>query len=169
MLNLVGGSAVIGSYIYGFIAYPENKQALWGNVPQSLIPVYTISMGLAAAGYLALLLYLLLGVDPVEARIARRFSFPLFYVIYLLILVPSVLWMPLTHGMIVNPSPALWLAIRIVLWTVGAGALMLLTAILSLEPQTPGWAHFIAVIGSMLVAFQTFVLDAIVWVRFFKV
>jgi len=25
------------------------------------------------------------------------------------------------------------------------------------------------VIGSMLVAFQTFVLDAIVWVRFFKV
>ena len=109
-----------------------------------------------------------MGVDPAEVRIASRLTFPLFYVLYLLILVPSVLWMPLTHAMIAGPSPALWFAIRLVLWTVGAGALALLTALLCMEPQTPGWAYFTAVIGSILVAFQTFVLDAIVWVKFFR-
>ena len=168
VINLIGGSAVIGSYIHGFLAHPENKQALWGNVPQGLIPVYTVSMLLAAAGYLALFFYLLLGVEAADVRVAGRFTFPVFYIIYLAILVPSVFWMPLTHAMIAAHSPILWFAIRFVLWTVGVGALALLAAVLCLEPQTPGWAYFIAVIGSMLVAFQTFVLDAIVWVKFFK-
>jgi hypothetical protein len=169
MINVLGGSAVIGSYIHGLLTHPENRQALWGNVPQGLIPVYSISMLLAASGYLALFFYLLLGVDAAQVRIAGRFTFPLFYLIYLLILVPSVFWMPLTYAMIAAPSSLLWFAIRFVLWTVGVGALALLAAMLCLEPQTPGWAYFIAVIGSMVVAFQTFVLDAILWVKFFKV
>lgn len=93
---------------------------------------------------------------------------PLLYVLYLMILLPSALWMPLTHAEIANPTGLTWFLIKFVLWIVGIGAIALLTAMLNFEPQNPGWAYFVSVIGAMLIAFQTLVMDAIIWVRFFR-
>jgi len=51
-INLVAGGSVIGSYFQGLMSHTENKAALWGNIPSSLLPFYTISMATAAVGYL---------------------------------------------------------------------------------------------------------------------
>jgi hypothetical protein len=46
---------------------------------------------------------------------------------------------------------------------------MLLTALLWLQPSTPKLSYRLAVFGSIAFAFQTAVLDALVWPAYFPV
>jgi hypothetical protein len=71
--------------------------------------------------------------------------------------------------MIQDPSAGLWYAIRATLAVVGVGSLMLVTALLWVQPNTPKVAYRLAVVGSIAFAFQTAVLDALVWPAYFPV
>lgn len=166
-INLLGGAAVLASYVLGLRTHPGSSAGLWGHVPQAILPLYGASMLLAAAGYFAYTTFLLLRVNPDEARIARRFRFGMFNVLYALILVPSALWMPLTLRMLERPTAGLWLAIRLVLAAVALGSLGLLGALLSLRPREPHWAYWLAVGGSVTFSIQTALLDAVIWTAFF--
>jgi hypothetical protein len=161
-INVLGGVAVLGSYAHGLWTHPAGGAELWGGVPEALRPVYTGSMLLAAAGYFAFTYLLLFRLDP-AARVAGRFRFGLFNVLYAGILAPSVLWMPLTFAMLRQPGAGLWLAIRLTLALVGLASLGLLGALLGLEPRRPAWACWLAVAGSLAFCTQTALLDALVW------
>ena len=165
-INVLGGVAVLGSYAWG-IATHDNPGAVWGGVPESLKPLYTISMLTAAGGYFLFSGFLLFGVDAARARFAGQHEFGLVNALYALILVPSALWMPLTFAMLSEPSPSLWIAIRIVLGLVGIGSLGLLVAVATVRPRTPVVAHALAVLGLVAFAIQTALLDAIVWPAYF--
>ena len=52
-VNVVGGTAVLGSYWLGLAGDPEAGTKLWGGVPESIRPAYTVSMLLAIAGGLS--------------------------------------------------------------------------------------------------------------------
>jgi hypothetical protein len=78
-------------------------------------------MLLAATGYFFLTYFLLFRLDPRVVRIAGRFGYSLFHVLYLLILIPSALWTPLTLVMLRAPSPWLWAIIRLTLAAVALG------------------------------------------------
>jgi hypothetical protein len=167
LINLLAGGSVIASYILGLLAHPGKSTVLWGNVPLGLLPFYTISMATAAIGYLIVTSYLIFFVNPDNSKIFGRYSFRLFNWLYGIILAFSALWMPLTFILLDKPSVLLWLAIRFVLAAVGLGSISLFTAIFTLQPTGPVWAHRVALIGSVLFAFQTAILDAIVWPAFF--
>lgn len=111
VINVLGGVAVIASYILGFLTHPESGNALWGGVPGWLRPVYGISMILSALGYFAFIYFILFRLIPAEVQIANRFGFSMFYVIFLGILLPSALWMPLTQAMIANPGTGIWIGV----------------------------------------------------------
>lgn len=168
ILNAVCGAAVIGSYVWGFRNTPNAGEALWGGVPSWLRPVYTVSMGLSALGYFAFLYFLLFRLSPQEVQIANRFGFSLFHIIFLGILVPSALWMPLTSAMISKPGTALWIGVRTVLILVGLSSCLLVWALLSLQPRDPGFAFWLAVAGSAYFAFHTAVLDMLLWPVLFR-
>jgi hypothetical protein len=168
-INVVGGVLVLGSYAQGLIAHPDNRNALWGGVPSSIQPLYTVCMLLAAAGYFAFTYFVLFRIDATEVRIADHFDFWVFYLIYAIILLPSALWMPLTYAAIDHHSTGLALAIRITLAIVGLGSLALLATLLSLHTSHSSWAYWLAVAGSAAFCLQTAVLDALVWPAFFKV
>ena len=102
-LNLLGGSAVLGSYGYGLASNPLTRGDLWGAVPESLRPLYTTSMLLAAAGYFAFSFFVFFRLDPQRTRILGRYGFGAFHALYALILLPSALWMPLTFAMLESP------------------------------------------------------------------
>ena len=53
LINLIGGIAVLGSYVSGLWYFPELKKPLWGGVPGFLRIFFTMSMVGAAVGYLA--------------------------------------------------------------------------------------------------------------------
>ena len=168
-INLLGGIAVLGSYAIGLVTHPGAGGALWGGVPDSLRPLYTAGMLLAALGYFAFLYFLLFRLDPGPARVGGRLGYGLFNLLLAAILVPSVLWMQLTIRMVQQPGPGLWAAIRLVLALVGLAAVGLVLALLWLRPKQPRWAYWAAVAGAALFALHTGVLDALVWPSFFPV
>jgi hypothetical protein len=163
IINVVGGIAVIGSYVQGLLTHPEGANALWGGIVESVRPVYGISMILATLGYFAFLYFILLRLVPSEARIANKFGFNLFHFIFLGILVPSALWMPLTYAMIDSPSNGLWIGIRTVLIIVGLASCALVWALLTLQKKKPTKSYRLAVIGSGYFCFHTAVLDMVFW------
>lgn len=168
IINAIGGAAVIGSYIFGLNAQGGGASVLWGGVPENIRPVYTVSMILSALGYFAFIYYIFFRLDPSEVSIAGVSGFTLFYVIFVLILIPSAFWMPLTNLYVGNPSTGMWVSIRTVLAIVGIASIALLWALLSLQGKVPGISYWLAVVGSGYFAFHTAVLDAIVWAALFK-
>jgi hypothetical protein len=167
-INVLGGVAVIWSYIHGFATHPGSGNALWGGVPLSLRSVYGVSMILSALGYFAFLYYIIFCLVPAEVRIANRFGFWLFHIIFLGILIPSAFWMPLTFSMIANQSTGTWIAIRTVLILVGISSCALLWALLSLNTREPSVPYWLAIAGSAWFAFHTAILDMLLWPALFK-
>jgi hypothetical protein len=163
IIILVGGTAVIGSYIYPIMAQPQYVEPAWGGVTPDIRRFYAPSMLLAASGFFFYTYFLLIRVDPDQARIAGRFGFCVFNVLYAAILVGSALYMPLTFAFVAQPSTLLWWMIRLALFAVGLASLALLVCVLALRPRQPGWAYWLAVAGSVTFSFQTAVLDMLVW------
>jgi len=164
IINILGGAAVIGSYIYGLRGQTGGANVLWGGVPAGIRPVYGVSMILSALGYFAFMYFLLFWLNPLESNVA----YGLFFAIFLLILVASAFWMPLTNMYVNNPGTGLWIGIRTVLALVGLGAIALVWALLSLHLDVRGVAYWLAVAGAGYFAFHTAILDAIVWAALFK-
>ena len=167
LINLFGGIAVLGSYAFCLMSYPEQAGDFWGGIPDGLRPVYTVNMLLAAAGYFAFTFFLMYRLKPATSGGGGRFGLGTFNALYALILIPSALWMPLTFAMLEAPSDALWWAIRLTLAAVGIGSLGLLAGLLAVRPSPPSLAHKLAVVGSLAFSFQTAILDAAVWPAFF--
>jgi hypothetical protein len=168
VINILGGIAVIGSYIFGLNAQAGGANALWGGVPANIRLVYGISMILAALGYFAFSYFIFFRLVPGEVSVAGRFGFSLFYAIFLVILIPSALWMPLTNLYVTNPSTGMWIGVRTVLAIVGLASIALVWALLSLQTKVPHISYWLAVAGSAYFAFHTAILDAIVWAALFK-
>jgi hypothetical protein len=168
VINLLGGAAVIGSYIYGFLTHPNASQVLWSGVPAGLRPLYTTCMLVAAAGYFALA-YFVLRLDPRETTVFDRFGFGIFNLLYLLVLVPSALWMPLTFLAIERSSAILVWMVRLDLALVAAGSIGLLLAVLNTRPRPTFLRYILAMVGSAALCLQTVILDAIVWSIYFQV
>ena len=168
IINIIGGIAVIGSYIFGLSGQSGGANVLWGGVPNNLRPIYTVSMILSALGFFAFIYYIFFRLDPGQTSIAGISGFTLFYVIFLLILIPSALWMPLTNMYVGNPSTGIWIAVRTVLAMVGLASIALVWALLTLQGRVPGIAYWLAVVGSAYFAFHTAILDALVWTALFR-
>ncbi|MBW2541676.1 MAG: hypothetical protein JRF15_06260 [Deltaproteobacteria bacterium] len=165
-LNAIGGIAVLTSYALGLFSDSSVGAELWGGVPEGLRPLYTVNMFLAAAGYFLFTPYILFKLDPEKTRIAGRFGYGMFHVLYALVLFPSAIWLQLTEAMIAQPSAWMWAAVRVDLALVGLGSLGLLVSLLTLNaPVTRGRA--LAVLGLLPFCLQTAVLDATVWPIFF--
>ena|GEM_PF-6633660 len=93
---------MLGTYVYGFRSHPEIIGRAWGGVPDSLLPVYTFNMMLAALGYFVFTPFLMTRVFGRNDRIAGKFGPGLLSLLYAGVLVFSALWMPLTLEMIRN-------------------------------------------------------------------
>jgi hypothetical protein len=166
IINLVGGAAVICSYIWGFLSNPGGVEAFWGGVPAVIRTAITINMLLAATGYLVIFLILLLRVPSTTT--VGKLPFWTFHVIYLVILIPSAMWMPLTKAVIQHYTPVGWFSVVLVLALTALAGIAMLIALLSLRPALAARQKILAVIGSTFFILQTTVLDAILWTLFFR-
>jgi hypothetical protein len=163
LIILVGGTAVMVSYVYPVMAHPEYVEPAWGGVTPDIRRFYAPSMLLAASGYFFYTYFLLFRADADEVRVAGRFGFWVFNVLYAAILVGSALYMPLTFAFVAGPSTPLWWSIRLVLFVVGLASVALLGSLLTLRSRQPAWAYWLAVAGSVFFSFQTAVLDMLLW------
>ena len=166
-INLLGGTAVLGSYVYGSLKLPGAAEILWGGVPQAFRPAYTAGMFLAATGYFAFTYFILFRLNPKDTRVYGKFGYGLFNTLYTAILIPSALWLPLTFSAVELSSIGLLWIVRINLAVVGLASLGLYFTLLHVEPRRPLWAYRIALVGCVFFCIQTAILDAIIWTALF--
>jgi hypothetical protein len=165
-LNVIGGAAVLLSYVVGLRAV--SGDVLWGGVPESIRWIYTLNMFLAAGGYFFFTWYIVFKLDAETTRVTGRFGYGLFILLYALVLVPSALWIPLTANVAEQPGLGAWAAVRIDLLLAGIGSLGLVAGLLALGSHAPrgrGWA----IAGLVPFCLQTAVLDALVWPAFYPI
>lgn len=167
VLNLIGGVAVLGSYAWGLLSFPETRGQIWGGIPDDMRSLYTTSMLTAAGGYFFFTGFLLFQVDPDELEKQGPFRFALINGSYLLVLAPSAFWLPLTFAMISTPGLFLWVMIRLVLTLTAIGSLGLLYAVLRLRRNGPPLFFALALLGILAFNLQTTVLDALVWTAYY--
>jgi hypothetical protein len=162
-LNVIGGAAVLGSYVYGLNRLGADANLAWGGIPDSWRGLYTLNMFAAAAGYFPFTAFLLFAVDTRLARVAGRLPFTTFHWIYLVILAGSALWLPLTCVWIEQGGDLLWATIHLTLLAVGFASLTLVAALATLSPRQPAWAYALALAGTLPFFVQTAILDALLW------
>ncbi len=166
LMIAVGGSAVLGSYVLAFAVEPEIRSGLWGGIPDSLQGFYTVNMLLAAAGFFPATYWLGLKTPVDQFVDYTGLRFEALMLAYAAILMPSALWLPLTAIYIGEPTALLWIAIRIVLFLVGAGATCVAYMLIRRAAKGPSivWG---AVVAFFFFWLQTMILDAIVWPWFY--
>ncbi|MDP6684336.1 MAG: hypothetical protein QGH24_00135 [Candidatus Marinimicrobia bacterium] len=167
LINIVGGIAVLVSYVYGLSTQVELRGDLWGAVPESIRPYYTICMFLSAAGYFFFTAYIIIHIPFDSEHIFKTFDFTLINLLYAGFIIPSVFWISMTFSMIINPSPLLWIGIRSVLFTVGFSSVGLLGVFIFSDFDKTSWLYFAGVIGLIPFCIQTMILDALVWPAYF--
>ena len=161
-INIVGGIAVIGSYIWGLRPGTGGANALWGGTPAGIKSIYTISMLFSALGYFFFIYFILFKLNTAS------FSPVILYAIFLGILGASALWMPLCNLFLANPTVFLWITIRAVLTVVGISPIALAWVLIGLHAKETGMAYQLAIVGSIYFAFHTAILDMILWPIFFR-
>ena len=167
IVNVVGGIAVLGSYAHCLLTEVALRPKLWGGVPETWRPLYTVNMFLASGGYFFFTAHFLMRALPSGALFFNRLGFEWIIFLYATFLISSALWMPLTFSMMKVPSDVIWLAIRSVLTVAGIASVALLVSLFASDAERGDWLFWTAVMGLILFIIQTAILDAVIWPHYF--
>lgn len=166
MVNIILGSILLYSYYY-YIKYGGvTAKRLWGDAYPYRKYMF-VTMILATIGYLAVLLYSLFFAKTNKTVLNLA-------VCQILIICISMLWLPITIMFLKSSETInkrlLSFAAIVVLFLVALASIKQILIVEKLEPLNKNFNILkkIAVIGAFLFAFQTFIIDFLVWdVAFF--
>ncbi len=168
LLNLIFGSLVLLSYYNGINKNPDLSLKLWGGVPKILQPFIVGCMFAGALGYFFFTAHLLLNIDPNTIRFFNKFSYWYLHIIYLLILIPSALWIDLTFAYINDSNLVNWGYVISCLYCVALFSIFLMLFVVDTSVDKNPWLYLPAVFGSFIFTFHTVFLDGILWTIFFN-
>ena len=169
-INLIGGLAVLGSYIIGLGMFPEYREALWGEVRGNLRTGILISMIFAALGYLAFCYVALFQNGLEDFNKSDWFNSYTISILVGIFLISATFWLPSAIAYL-HFSNTYWLVICIVsLWSTAISLAVLLGIVITSDVKIISSAsHYVAIIGIGLITFHCLVFDAIMWsIKFTK-
>ncbi len=152
---LILGFGVLMSYYLAAMANTHGVAALWGNLPDRLKIFYPIGMLVATLGFFPFSYYCIFKA-PSPAKYIPG---------YLLILIPSIAWMPLTVSFLDEASSLKWQLIRLVLFLVPLGASLVYWRLKAESGNT--LIKRLSIIGLVGFILHTLILDAIIWPKYF--
>ena len=167
-INIIGGIAVLGGYAVCLYFFPDQREALWGGVQNGLQSIFTVSMLLAATGYLAFSYGIMFKSSPEEFSsklFASRYSISILCLIFL---ISASIWMPATIAYLKTNNSIWWILSVTSLW-ITAISLFIATTILITNPLAipSSFYRVLAISGISYITFHCLVLDAIIWVTRF--
>jgi len=167
IINIIFGSLVLLSYYNGVTKNPELSLKLWGGVPKTLHTFITSFMFVGALGYFFFTAHLLINVET-SHMFFNRFSYWHLNFIYLMILIPSALWIDLTFLYMQSSTTINWIYVISCLYCVALFSIFLFLFIVETNIENYQWLYLPAVLGSLAFAFHTVFLDGILWTFFFN-
>jgi hypothetical protein len=167
ILNIIFGSLVLFSYYNGVTKNPELSLKLWGGVPKVLHSFIISFMFVGAIGYFLFTTHLLLNID-IDYKFFGKFNYCFLHLIYLMILIPSALWIDLTFLYMKSNTSINWFYVVSCLSSVAFFSVVLFLFIVDTYIDKSHWLYFYAVIGSLAFVFHTVFLDGLIWTFFFN-
>ena len=168
IVNLVGGSAVLGSYIIGLANFPEYRNDLWGGIHGIWRNVSVASMLLAGAAYLTFCYFIVFREDAQIYGAQLILGAHTASLLTGLFLLSATLWMPSAILYIHTGNTAWWILTVGALW-VTAMALLSLTGIFAFSTASPVpvFDRIICTVSLSIITLHCLVIDSIVWVFLF--
>ena len=167
IINIIFGSLVLLSYYNGINKNPELSLKLWGGVPKILHTFIVSFMFVGAIGYFFFTTHLLLNVSS-DYMFFEKFNYWYLHIIYLMILIPSALWMDLTFIYMRDGTTLNWFYVVSCLSSVAFFSVVLFLFVVDTYVDKVHWLYFPAVLGSLAFAFHTVFLDGLIWTFFFN-
>ena len=162
------GPLILASYAIGISRMPD-PVALWGGIPESLRPFNVTCMFIAAAGFL-IMWWMFLYQWDIES--VESLNWPWtdgdgghtrLLISFLLVMIPSMLWLEMTRYHILNPAPWTPIAVISILALVAIGNFLLgLLAWDAFQNQISEWA-WLPFVGALMLAIQVIINDALWW------
>ena len=168
IVNVIGGIAVLGSYAMGIGFFPEYRDDLWGGVQGRWKTALTVSMLLAATGYITFCYFALTrdsGYFFGSGVFLGEYFVPVITAVFLL---TAALWMPATITYM-HTNDQIWWFITVGLLWATAVSLVILTATVSLsESASISYIEkMVSMAGLLLITAHCLFMDAVTWVQLF--
>jgi hypothetical protein len=167
LLNVIFGSLVLWSYYSGVTKNPDLSLKLWGGVPEILRNYIVGFMFISAIGYFFFTYNFLVNVDLKNTIFLERFPSWSLHIVYLLILIPSSLWMDLTFRYMNSGSNLDWIYVISALYCVALSSIFLLLFIIDSGDPEKKFIYLASFIGGGCFVFHTLFLDGLIWTIFF--
>lgn len=158
LTNIILGLGVILSYLWGII-YNDDPSLLWGRVNENHIPYIVLSMLLGAIGYLIFSSFFLY-IKKLNSLTFKQFKYLIN--LYICILFPSSLWMPLSVLYLNTGNKLILVTDLLCLYIVGLSSLLLTKFIIDNKIEN-SMIWKLSVIGGLQFVFHTLILDAVYW------
>jgi hypothetical protein len=168
IVNLVGGTAVLGSYAIGLGYFPEYRNELWGGIQGIWRNILVVSMLLSGAAYLTFCYFIVFRQD-IHTYNAHFILGP--QTIALLtgvFLLSATLWMPSAILYMHTENNIWWIFTIVTLW-VTALSLLSLTGLFAFPTTAPipVFDRIICTVSLSIITLHCLVIDAITWVFVF--
>ena len=158
LTNIILGLGVILSYLWGIISN-DDPSLLWGRVNENHIPYIVLSMLLGAIGYLIFSSFFLY-IKKLNSLTFKQFKYLIN--LYICILFPSSLWMPLSVLYLNTGNKLILVTDLLCLYIVGLSSLLLTKFIIDNKIEN-SMIWKLSVIGGLQFVFHTLILDAVYW------
>ena len=168
LINIIFGSLVLLSYYKGLNKEPELSLKLWGGVPKILQPYIVASMFISALGYFFFTINFLINTDPQHIKFLGKFNFWYLHIIYLMILIPSAMWIDLTFTYMKTDNTIDWYYVISTLYCVAIFSIILLLFTVDTYVNNSSWLYMVSVFGVSIFTFHTLFLDGLIWTVFFN-
>lgn len=170
IINLIGGIAVLGGYLVCLYVYPDQREALWGGVQSGWQSVFTVSMLMAAAGYLVFSYGILFKSSPdgfSSKYLDTRHAISLLCMVFL---ISAAIWMPATISYLKTNNSIWWILSVTSLWITAISLFTVTTLVIVCPLTIPSTFYRVLTIsGISYITFHCLILDAIIWVSRFHI
>ena len=171
IVNIVGGSAVLGGYLIClYLLLPDQRETLWGSVQGLWKPVFVVSMLIAAAGYLAFSYVILFKSNPMEFSSRFLDTKHAVSIICMIVLISAATWMPATITYLKTSNSIWWIISVTSLWITVISLFAATTVVMAFPLAIPSaFYRMLAISGISYITFHCLVFDAIIWVSKFHI
>ena len=170
LINVIGGVMVVGGYAIFLYLFPAQRESLWGGIEGGWRVAFTVSMLLAAVGYITFFYLIVskLGVPSFAAGIPSFLTGPNTMIfLCALFLAGASVWMPSTIAFIRSHDTVWWIVAAGSLWVTALSLILMIVNLYGAEVTGSLIHKYLALAGLIYIWFHCLVLDAIVWIAKF--
>ena len=165
-INIIGGVAVLSSYVGGILLYPEQREGLWGGIENRHRSYFVLSMLIAALGYLTFLYVAIFRSTDVLFQSNLPLGPYTLSILCITFLSSATFWMPATILYLHLKQDWIWFVIVIALWITAISLIGMTGAVLSTTRDVFPYKILMSA-GLVCTAIHCAIFDAAIWVAKF--